>query len=540
MANMTNSKVVGFRELPEGPYNSTDGKGTSTGFSSILYERAEDRGGDDTTRPPAFFADLNCDQIVNAVVSGRDEYNLRPFFHDCLQRAGAIRYRQEVMQDLDRSPIYDCVGQFAENMRQVREHLRRVKKSYYKEQKQIWFLDAVSVYCDNIVTFLGKLATATLKSHGFLGLRGYLARYAASTRFVSCRTEAQRLKYELTRIEYCVVAKGASFTVREYAGEPDYSALVEGTFDRFKQGAASNYLVAFRDSDDVNHIEAKITKFVAKLNPAVFVALDEFFTSTEDFIDDIVARFDREVQFYIAYRDYTAALRETGLSFCYPHITAVTAEVHSCDGFDLALAYKLLANRSNVVCNDFHLTGKERIIVVSGPNQGGKTTFARVFGQLHYLACIGCPVPGKDARLLLFDQLFTHFEREEKVETLRGKLEDDLVRIHEILQAATTRSIIVMNEIFTSTTIQDEVFLSKKVMDEILALDALCVWVTFVDELASFAPPIVSMVSTVEPDNPALRTFKVIRKPADGLAYAMAIAQKYAVTYTSIVERIKP
>ncbi len=70
-------------------------------FQSILFEKAEDSLKKETVEAPVFFGDLNLDQIVEAVTAGREEYNLRPFFYTPLNDIDAIKYRQEITQDLE-------------------------------------------------------------------------------------------------------------------------------------------------------------------------------------------------------------------------------------------------------------------------------------------------------------------------------------------------------------------------------------------------------------------------------------------------------
>ncbi|SHI06223.1 MutS-related protein [Pollutimonas bauzanensis] len=508
-------------------------------FSSILFPRIEDSMTKESADAPEFFVDLNLDQIVAAITAGADEYNLPPFFHVSLGDMETITYRNEVMQDLEDPTAMACVNAFAQSMRTMREHIKQSGKLSYKYQKEWWFLDAVQIYCEAVSTLARDLSHCNLASAGGLGLCDYLASYTGSEPFTSLLQETTQLKADLSAVQYCMRIKGATIEVQKYGSQADYSASVEKTFEKFKRGAVKDYKAKFIEWPDMNHVEAQVLEFVAQLNPELFERLDDYCVTHGDYLDPTIAVFDREVQFYVAYLGYVAVLKQAGLTFCYAKVSDQTKAVLADECFDLALAHKLIHDKSAVVCNDFYLSGPERIFVVSGPNNGGKTTFARTFGQLHYMASLGCPVAGRQAQLFHFDRLFAHFEREENIKNLRGKLQDDLVRIHSILEKASPNSIVIMNEIFTSTTSQDALFLSKYVLEEIIKRDLLCVCVTFLDELSSMSEKTVSVVSTIVPKNPTLRTYKLVRKPSDGLAYALSLAEKYRLTYALLQERLK-
>jgi len=503
--------------------------------TSILAARPAPAG---NPREPSFFGDLNLDQVCAGVTAGRDEYDLTPFFRTPLHDQAAVEFRHAVLGDLENQDTGAAVTRFAQRMRAVRDSLAQAGKLRYRYQKESWFLDAARGYCAAVSGLVGALGRAEIASAGLSAFREYLTGYATSPAFAALAAEAEEVAGALDNVRYCVNIKGPRVTVSRYEEEADFSADVVATFARFARGAVKDYRGTFTNWPEMDHVEEWIADRVARLFPAEFAALDDFRARHDEFADETVTTFDREVQFYLGYLDFIAPMKVVGLEFCYPRVSAEEKRTDVAGAFDLALAAKLGPRAGEVVVNDFRLSGEERIIVVTGPNHGGKTTFARMVGQLHYLASLGYPVPAASARLSLPDQIFTHFEREEDLATLRGKLADELARLRDALGAATGRSLFVMNESFASTTLRDATFIGTRVIETMTGLGLLGVYVTFIDELTSAAPACVSMVGTVNPDEPAERTYKIVRKPADGLAYASAIARKYRLTYPQLSERL--
>ena len=505
-------------------------------FTSILFPQGGAPKG--VEAPPDCFPDLHLDEIIAAVTAGYPRH-VDGFFHVPLHDVSTVEHRHQVFRDLECDQTRHAILNFANGMRAMRRRLQQAGQLSNRLQSQGWFIFAVQTFCDTVTLLQDELAGAEPASCGLRDFDRYVTEYVESDTFGNLVRDSAAAQTELHNIRYAVRIQDLRVHVQKYEGQSDYSESVMATFERFAAEASKDYHVSLKDRADMNHVEEQILECVAKLYPDAFASLGRFCRRHQGFVEPTIARFDHEISFYLCYLAFVRRFTtEGGLSFSYPEVTPEPGTLSADNAVDLALAVKSADEGKSLVRNSFRLSGPERIFVVTGPNQGGKTTFARIIGQCAYLASLGCPLPAQTARFTLADHIYTHFDRQEHLSTLHGKLEDELVRIHDVLSRATAASIIIMNESFSSTTVSDALLIGTEILERIIELRCIAVYVTFLDELASLGQACVSMVGEVAPDSPTRRTFKFTRRPADGLAYAAALADKYGLNYDVLRRRI--
>lgn len=390
--------------------------GTEMSYSVLFpEEKRTPRNGQDME--PECFKDLNLDQIVHPILIKYEAYGLDDLFFTPLTDFDTILYRQEVLRDLESDDLRTVFSAFSKTIFELNafmDHTRELlssqdtyKNNYLAKGRMF---DFANRYRSAITKITDRLAGKDILSEGLQGIVSYLLDYQKSEKFAGLKEAVENMKKELSSVQYCMLIKSGTIRVRKYEGQSDLSADIRDLFARFRQGDVKDYRHKLTEDPRAEHVEAAVLNLVAACYPEAFSDLNDFCSSYLNFIDPIVARFAREIQFYLSWLESIRPLKEKGLPFCYPEMASDADRLHDFGFFDLALAASMNPG-GRLVLNDFTLNDPERILVVTGPNQGGKTTFARAFGQIHYLASLGLCVPGRDASLLLFDRIFAEQNR---------------------------------------------------------------------------------------------------------------------------------
>jgi hypothetical protein len=167
-----------------------------------------------------------------------------------------------------------------------------------------------------------------------------------------------------------------------------------------------------------------------------------------DHIESFFKALRIELAFYIGCLNLYEQLVQLGAPTAFPLPSASTERRHSFQGlYDVCLA---LTMKHKIVGNDLNADNKD-LVIITGANQGGKSTFLRSIGLAQLMMQCGMFVPAESFSANVCDGLFTHYKREEDATMESGKLDEELGRMSDIVNHITANSMVLFNESFAAT-----------------------------------------------------------------------------------------
>lgn len=254
-------------------------------------------------------------------------------------------------------------------------------------------------------------------------------------------------------------------------------------------------------------------------------ALGESSTHIVDFLKALRV----ELGFYLGCLNLHERLAAKREPVCFPDPVPGGESLLRARGlYDLALT---LSMESGVVGNDL-TADRERLVMITGANRGGKTTFLRSVGLAQLLMQCGAFVPAVEYRAGIRHGIFTHFKREEDAGMRRGRLDEELARMSAIVDQLAPGSLVLLNESLASTNEREGSEIAGQIVGAMLESGVRVMYVTHLFDLAERyfrAPPAPALFLRAERLPDGRRTFRLL--PAEPLSTSYA-ADVYARVFS--------
>ena len=454
--------------------------------------------------------DLSLEVLFDAMAAG-DDY-LREVaarvVSESLTDPAAIRYRQAVLSD--------CLA-FPDVIRRM----YAVSVSAIDRERQVWgwtfrhpealvhrAVQVLDIFQDHLVR-LRSIADAQSEafcSDGFTTLFAMLARELDDAYLGVVKEHLRRLQFRgglLISARLGEGNRGTDLLIRRpHTPEPGLRERVADWARQLLGGEPTSYVYELADRDEAGFqaLQALCDEALA----SVASALDASTTHIRDFFKMLRT----ELAFYLGCLNLHERLAGMGEPLCLPEPADGDFLLQARGLYDASLS---LSMAERAVGNDVD-TGQARLVIITGANRGGKTTFLRSVGLAQLLMQCGMFVPAEEYRAGVCMGVFTHFKREEDPTMHRGKLDDELSRMSAIVDRLKPSGLVLLNESFASTNEREGSEIARQIIRALIEKGVKVMHVTHLFDLAdSFtrSPPGPTLFLRAERLPEGRRTFKL-------------------------------
>jgi len=433
---------------------------------------------------PALTQDLELEILFGAMAAG-DEFLLdvaRQAFLSSMEEPEAILYRQGILEDCLERPevvrrIYDTAVEALERERRVWGWVSRDRPRAALHRA----VEVLGIFLE-LLARLRRIADEEgpqFRSEGFARFFAMLSGELNDEYLALAGEHLERLQLRdgiLMTAELGAGHRGANYVLRKRLIAR--RTWLERLKDWARQLTGGNgreliYEIADRDESGFRALTELEDRGIAHVAAAL--------SQSTDHILSFFQRLRWELGFYTGCLNLRTQLARRGRPISFPEPLAPGRAVLTARGlYDPCLALRM---DGRIAGNDVAAEDKA-LVMVTGANRGGKSTFLRSAGAAQLMMQCGMFVPAEHFRANVCRGVFTHFKREEDTTMKSGKLDEELSRMSSIIGEVTADSLVLFNESFASTNEREGSEIARQIVRALLESGVKVFYVTHLFDLA--------------------------------------------------------
>ena len=553
---------IGFfrRNLPLCPTFRSDSEGglaMEEKFISLLYPSEQSRlFHADRTNLPKISDDV-CYELGLEEIFELKSASLSDFF---TADPEVIKYRQEVFADVLEIPeINDTLAKIHPILDDITELRRLDKEKNSSGDSYLYSITEIELYVSCIDALAAGFSSVRtkIKSRAFRALADMAIELASSEYYKELNKKLEALASRVHEVRSITVGVNLDRELR-----PTSAGVISINSEQFKSGKVLDKILRFSFKNDAFTCIADLSPFgkgqsenrQEALVGAFNSAIEDVFRASvrgwravvgEYVLDntDFLLRLLPEIEFVSRSASLVRRLAEhEGCSVSVPTLMPMADKAFVAKG--LYNPRVALAIDDEIVTNDLVFDDDARIYVLTGPNRGGKSVITVALGAAQALCQLGLPVPAESAVISPVDGIFTHFPEGADDTIDKGRLGEECARLREIFDLAGEDSMVLLDESLSSTGAYEASYIASEILAGFAVLRSRGMFSTHLHELAAAVPEIneraisrggVKIDTLVAGIEEGKRSFKIHRALPDGKSYARDIADKYGLSFDSLV-----